>query len=78
MPKHFSRVLKRSPVFRAPTVSVTIVNVRKVMSTARAMDTRGEAMVSEYEILCEDNCPMNPKYTITHLRHFLPNTETHQ
>ena len=21
---------------------------------------------------------MNPKYTITHLRHFLPNTETHQ
>ena len=73
MPKHFSCF--EEIVFRAPTVSATIANVRKVMSTARAMDTRGEAMVSEYEILCEDNCP---KYTITHLRHFLPNTETHQ
>ena len=34
-------------VFRAPTANVTIVNARKDMSTARAMDTREEAMVSE-------------------------------
>ena len=36
--------------FRAPTASATIVSVKRAMYTARAMDTREEATVSEYKL----------------------------